>query len=1391
MTIHSLRFVAALAALAAGVRAQDECTSAQPIGPGVTFGSTAGATTSAVTGRCGSPMGNDVWYSYTASADQAVRVSTCPVAGGGASFNTCLAVFAGTCGNLAEIACADDTCGTASEVLFSAAMGRTYFIAVGGSRGESGLFFLSLDIPPPPPTNDNCAAAQRISAGVTTGTNVNATGNLPGSCATADADVWYVYAATGNGVVTATMCPPAGSASFDPVLAVFSGDCGALAEIGCNDNTCGVLPRVTFPVTAGQDYWIAVAATDGGRGSFAFELIDALPAHDECTGALPIETGATSAHNYGATRSPVTGRCGAMGSDVWYVYTPAQDGTLNASMCQRAGSATFDTCLAVFTGPCGAMTEVACNDNHCALSSEVEVPVTGGQPYYVAVGGAVGAQGAFVVSLRLQVPGDECSAPRPIGEGITLGTNRDATTSPFPAQCGIVGSDVWYRYRPVADGVAVASFCAPGAGADFDTALEVYAECQQSLIACNGDHCGDQAEVRFPVRAGEDYLLAVGGDGPEQGDFALSMVLQPSMPRFEQASKQHLPLAGLAGALGGVAIADCDGDGDQDLVFAGEERNRLYFNDGSATFTDVTDPRLPANPRPSAALAAEDLDGDGDVDLVFGNHGRDKIFINDGGGTFSNETGARLPTDGAPTEAIACFDADLDGDLDLFFGTSGTADRLYMNDGSGVFVDASSTRLPSLPAGSTRSAVPVDVEGDGDFDLVVGGSLIGGAVQLYRNNGSGFFTDVSAVQLPIQHPTAHQVRCGDLDGDGDPDLVIAYSDSSGLCFAFPPLQNRILINDGRGRFADETANRLPAAQDKSEDLACFDVDGDADLDIVVANVGQNLLYRNDGTGHFSRESTGLPAGEEQSMAVAADDLDGDGDPDLVFATTGAYRLQLNDGVGRFAGASGPRLPLYAGDVVAGAAVDVDGDLDLDLVLSTLCPSTLYYAPVPTGPQLLLNSGRGTFANAGATAVPTSPAPITAVTAVDVDRDGDQDLLLGTVRVTSSGGRGATQDRLLMNDGAGRFVDATNQLPQIPLATNGITSGDLNGDGSPDLVLAVDSGSAPQPGAARVFLNRGDGVFDDVSATHLPQNSGRGMAAALGDVDRDGDLDLILGKADVGPKNNRLYLNDGSGSFVDVSATFLPGDIDDTRSVVCADFDGDGDLDLFFANFGVQDRLFLGDGTGRFADATATHLPMDAKLTVGAASGDLDEDGDLDLVLADAFQSHIYLNDGAARFSEATGELPGDARSSGVVLCGDFDRDADLDLLLGSSTDGGGRRLYFNRSRQLEAPLLAVPGRAYTLRIQARSAPPRPNLALIALSTGESRVPLPWGILGLDPTQLVALPPIPIAAASGQAEESLVIPAQPALAGVPFYLQALLTGTGAARLTNVEADTVWR
>ena len=207
------------------------------------------------------------------------------------------------------------------------------------------------------------------------------------------------------------------------------------------------------------------------------------------------------------------------------------------------------------------------------------------------------------------------------------------------------------------------------------------------------------------------------------------------------------------------------------------------------------------------------------------------------------------------------------------------------------------SRAPTFPPraspGSAWTPGPGDVDGDGDLDLLLGNE---GGNRLLLNDGRGFFADVSGARLPLGKAPeeTREADFGDVDGDGDPDIFFA---NVRLFMTQALARNRLLINDGRGFFTDETAGRLPEDADNTFDGDFADVDRDGDLDVVTANLddvtGRHFdapyrVYLNDGKGVF-KEGTGavLPPGiAGNGLDIEAADFSGDGLIDLYLASRG-------------------------------------------------------------------------------------------------------------------------------------------------------------------------------------------------------------------------------------------------------------------------------------------------------------------------------------------------------------------------------------------------------------------------------------------------------------------------------------------------------------------------
>lgn len=344
-----------------------------------------------------------------------------------------------------------------------------------------------------------------------------------------------------------------------------------------------------------------------------------------------------------------------------------------------------------------------------------------------------------------------------------------------------------------------------------------------------------------------------------------------------------------------------------------------------------------------------------------------------------------------------------------------------------------------------------------------------------------------------------------------------------------------------------------------------------------------------------------------------------------------------------------------------------------------------------------------------------------VNAVDLNGDDLPELFLPSVREAG---------RLLQNLGNGRFSDITVSAGVAAKGGVGAAIGDLNGDGRPDIYVArgADPYVAPNlvylqqadgtfadaslaagvgekshgltvtladfnadgavdaflPGWGRdsLYLNDGSGHFRDASAQAGLAGSGRGWSAVVADFDSDGRLDIFATHGSpAAPRDNRLYHNRGAGTFADVTAAAGLAASPWSMGAVSADFDGDGDLDLYVAGYNGPGRLYRNDGQLRFSDVTPAS-GITAQKVVGAASGPIDGDLLPDLVLGGfAGPVELYRNLGAMQFGKVGAEsgLQPFTRNEGLTLA-DLDDDGDLDLYV--SNVEGKNRLYRN---QLDAP----------------------------------------------------------------------------------------------------------
>jgi FG-GAP-like repeat len=383
------------------------------------------------------------------------------------------------------------------------------------------------------------------------------------------------------------------------------------------------------------------------------------------------------------------------------------------------------------------------------------------------------------------------------------------------------------------------------------------------------------------------------------------------------------------------------------------------------------------------------------------------------------------------------------------------------------FVLVEESRLPpdTEQAGtSTLDIDLVDVDGDGDLDLFKAqgtDSLSGRPNQLLINTGTGQFVDESAQRLPFENLNSTKADWGDVDGDGDLDGIVAQVGGE-----------QLLLNDGFGVFADGSSQLpapLPLLSDISADAHFADVDGDGDLDILVSNEipfpgpfagAQSRLWINNGLGQFTDQTfPRLPVAIEQTVAMLPGDIDGDGDLDLIVLNRGQDKVLMNSGAGFFTDETSLRFPDTDDTSRAGGLADLDGDGDLDLVVGNSRGEAA---------ALYFNDGVGRFAAGDFGMTPLPNETIAGLELVDLDADGDLDVYLSNAGQLLVGhGFLGGPDRYFRNNGQGYFVERTRSHfdpPNDP--TTDSAFGDIDGDGDLDLVV----GNSGENGGERVFVN---------------------------------------------------------------------------------------------------------------------------------------------------------------------------------------------------------------------------------------------------------------------------------------------------------------------------------
>lgn len=838
----------------------------------------------------------------------------------------------------------------------------------------------------------------------------------------------------------------------------------------------------------------------------------------------------------------------------------------------------------------------------------------------------------------------------------------------------------------------------------------------------------------------------------------------------------------------GVAVGDLNGDGLEDLFFAGNQvANRLYINRGDLNFEDATEAGglQKSDPRQwSSGVNMLDINLDGKLDIYVCNtlHKdstllRNLLYINQGNNdqgipNFEEMAAEYGIDDPSHSSHAQFFDYDHDGDLDLFIGvnvieerypnefgpivadgTNPNRDNLFQNNwdnelGHPVFTDVS-LEAGLLQDGYSHSTLIYDFNEDGWPDIYVANDYRSNDL-IFINNQDGTFTDRAGDIFKHFSLSAMGSDVADINNDGAADFFVSemqpyYNKRKKLFQGGSNYQNEILtrrynyhyqyprntlqLNRGTNPetglpiFSDIGMFAQVQETDWSWATLFADFDNDGWKDLYVANGFPKDVTDRDFSDFRAMAGTLV----EQEKLIAA--IPAVKSPNFLFRNTG--ELHFED----VTGAWGLKIPSFSNGA-AYADLDLDGDLDLitnniddpAFLFENRSDATRHYLRIKlrgseknpdafgasatitangkqqqlhlisgrgylSKPEHTLHFGLGELTEVALLEITWPDGKMTRMENIPADQVLEVNYRDAGPATAGQGNQGtnphfkasATQKGLLYEEQSFDYIDFNFQrtIPhKFSQYGSSMAVSDVNGDGLADVFLGGSGGYGQT-----LFLQQPDGRFQSKTVQYKsdPELKEEDTSTLLFDADGDQDVDLYIvrGSAQFRPGNplyqDVLYLNDGNGNFT-LAEDALPAMTANGSCVKAADFDGDGDLDLFVGSrvlpsaYPLPDRSYLlrndsQNGVAKFTDVTQDWCSelVEPGLVSDALWTDFNNDQQPDLILAGEWMPIRLFQNQGDQFSEITAGS-GLAPYTGwwnSLAAADLDQDGDMDYVAGN------------------------------------------------------------------------------------------------------------------------------